>query len=110
MNKYQENLDFIVKNSCPQKTICRECDINNVCNCLVKEHIDSLQELVENHFDLVEKYKELEKALKLYIEWTTNCDFGYDNIPELYEKYEEKIKDMSYEEGLKYIALKEVEE
>ena len=63
MNKYQENLDFIVKNSCSQKTICRECNINNVCNCLAKELIDSLQELVENHFDLVEKYKELEKAL-----------------------------------------------
>ena len=63
MNKYQENLDFIIKNSCPQKTICRECNINNFCNCLAKEHIDSLQELVENHFDLVEKYKELEKAL-----------------------------------------------
>lgn len=63
MNKYQENLDFIVKNSCPQKTICRECNFNKSCNCLAKEHIDSLQELIENHFDLVEKYKELEKAL-----------------------------------------------
>ena len=56
MNKYQENLDFIVKNSCPQKTICRECNFNKSCNCLAKEHIDSLQELIE-------KYKEIEKAL-----------------------------------------------
>lgn len=51
-----------------------------------------------------------EKALDLFIKWAVECGFGYDNIPELYEKYEEKIKDMSYEEGLKYIALKEVEE
>lgn len=47
MNKYQESLDFIVKNSCPQKTTCMECNINNVCNSLAKEHIDRLQELVD---------------------------------------------------------------
>lgn len=102
MNKYQENLDFIVKNSCPQKTICRECNINNFCNCLAKEHIDSLQELVE-------KYKEIEKALKLYIEWTTNCDFGYDNIPELYEKYKDEISCLGYSDGLFHIVMREAE-
>ena len=51
-----------------------------------------------------------EKALDLFIEWVVECDFGYNNIPELYEKYKEEIKDISYSEGLKYIALKEVEE
>lgn len=56
------------------------------------------------------KQETLEKALDLFIDWAVECGFGYDNIPELYEKYEEKIKDMGYEEGLKYIVLKEVEE
>lgn len=50
-----------------------------------------------------------ELALELFIEWATDCDFGYDNLGELYEEYEQEIAELSYEEGLKYIALKEVE-
>ena len=56
------------------------------------------------------KQETYEKALDLFIEWAVECDFGYDNIPELYEKYKEEIKDMSYSGGLKYIVLREVEE
>ena len=47
MNKYQESLDFIVKNSCPTHKACGECEINKRCNNLVKPHIDRLQELAE---------------------------------------------------------------
>ena len=52
--------------------------------------------------------EQLDKALDLFIEWATDCDFGYDNIPALYENYKKDIKDMSYTEGLKYIVLAEV--
>ena len=55
------------------------------------------------------KVRQLEKAIDLYIDWTTDCDFGYDNIPELYEKYKDKIENMGYREGIKYILKKEVE-
>lgn len=47
MNKYQESLDYIVKSSCPQRTVCRKCHIKNSCNALVKEHIDNLQKLID---------------------------------------------------------------
>ena len=45
------------------------------------------------------------KALRLLLDWAIECDsFGYDNIPEEYEKYKDEIKGMSYKEGLIYIA------
>lgn len=51
-----------------------------------------------------------EKALRLLIDWAIECGFGYDNIPEEYEKYKEEIKGMGYTEGLIYIAEQEVEQ
>lgn len=50
------------------------------------------------------------KALRLFIEWADECGFGYDNIPDEYEKYKDDIKDMGWIEGLMYIVLKEAEE
>ena len=49
-----------------------------------------------------------EKALMLLLEWAIECDFGYDNFPDEYEKYKDEIKDMGYIEGMIYIAEKEV--
>jgi len=46
-------------------------------------------------------------ALRLFIEWASECDFGYDNIPDEYEKYKDDIEDMGWIEGLMYIVLKE---
>lgn len=57
----------------------------------------------------VEK-KTLLKAFKLFVNWAEECDFGYDNIPEEYEKYKEQIKDMGYCEGLMWIAYWEAKE
>lgn len=48
------------------------------------------------------------KALELLLDWAIECDFGFDNIPEEYEKYKDDIKDMGYKEGLIYIAEREV--
>lgn len=47
MNKYQEALDFIERNSCPQKKACNECDFRRFCNSIAKEKLDVLQELVD---------------------------------------------------------------
>lgn len=49
------------------------------------------------------------KALRLFIEWASECDFGYDNIPDEYEKYKDDIEDLGWTEGLMYIVLKEIE-
>lgn len=47
MNKYQESLNFIIKNSCHKKITCKECDFEKYCNSIAKEKFDNLQELVE---------------------------------------------------------------
>ena len=50
------------------------------------------------------------KVLRLLLDWAIECGFGYDSIPEEYEKYKDDIQDMSYADWLIYIAMKEVEE
>lgn len=50
-----------------------------------------------------------ERALMLLLNWAVECDFGYDNFPEEYERYKDEIEDMSYFDGMIYIAEKEVE-
>lgn len=47
MNKYQEELNNLVKSSCPNKKACQECDFETMCNSEAKGWIDTLQELVE---------------------------------------------------------------
>ena len=48
------------------------------------------------------------KAFKLFVDWVTDCDFGYDNIPDIYEKYKDKLVDYDYTEGLMMVAIWEV--
>ena len=50
-----------------------------------------------------------ERALMLLLNWAVECDFGYDNFPEEYERYKDEIEDMGYFDGMIYIAEKEVE-
>lgn len=40
--------------------------------------------------------------------WITQCGFGYDELDDLYWKYQDKLKDMDYVQGLLYIAQQEV--
>ena len=47
MNKYQESLNLIIKNSCHKKITCKECDFEKYCNSIAKEKFDNLQELVD---------------------------------------------------------------
>ena len=50
-----------------------------------------------------------ERALMLLLNWAVECDFGYDNFPEEYERYKDEIEGMGYIDGMIYIAEKEVE-
>lgn len=59
-------------------------------------------------FDLAIKAIEKNPALNLLIDWAIQCDFGYDNFPEEYEKYADEIENLGYKEGMIYIARKEV--
>lgn len=58
---------------------------------------------------LKEQQKEI-KALRLLVEWAEECDFGFDNFPEEYERYKNEIKDMSYIDGMIHVARRTLEE
>lgn len=57
---------------------------------------------------LTEAIKWIE-GMKLLIEWAVDCDFGYGNIPDEYAMYKDDIANMSYTDGLIYIAVREAE-
>lgn len=77
---------------------------NQPYNELVRDGLECAKE----HEQLAEWLKEL-KGLRLLAEWAVQCGFGYDNIPEEYERYKNIISDLDYIEGLIYIAKKEAE-
>lgn len=58
---------------------------------------------------LKEQGKEI-KALRLLVEWATNCDFGFDQFPDEYERYKGEIKDMEYIDGMIHIAKRTLED
>lgn len=63
----------------------------------------------------IETYRKLlinREALKLFVDWAEECDFGYDQLPEEYEKYKTDLeeKGLGYCEGLRYIAIQEAKE
>lgn len=55
----------------------------------------------------ITREEHLSRALDLIIDWMVDCGFGYDNFPEEYEHYKDEIKDMGYNEGIRYIVMKE---
>ena len=63
--------------------------------------------------DWIKDIKELleeNKALRLLLKWAEECDFGYDNFPEEYERYKKDVENMDYIDGMIYIAKKVIEE
>ena len=70
------------------------------------------EEVAEAHemaIEALEQESQTDKALNLLVEWVIECGFGYDNIPEEYEKYKDDIAEMGYTEGLVYIVKMESE-
>ena len=63
--------------------------------------------------DAIKRLKEQEKeikALRLLIEWATDCGFGFDQLPEEYEQYKDEITNMKYIEGMIHVAKKTLED
>lgn len=67
----------------------------------VAPEVAAVIEKLENEINELKTEKE---ALKLLIEWAEECDFGYDNFPEEYERYKDEIEGMGYTEGMIHIA------
>lgn len=50
--------------------------------------------VIEKLENEINELKTENEALKLLIEWAVDCDFGYDNFPEEYERYKDEIEGM----------------
>ena len=73
-------------------------------DCPYGPRIDCHKELTRDALALLKAQEEEINGLRQLVEWAVDCGFGYDNIPEYYGMYEDKIGDMGYTEGLVYIA------
>ena len=58
---------------------------------------------------LKEQEKEI-KALRLLVEWAEECDFGFDQFPDEYERYKDEIKGMKYIGGMIHVAKRTLQE
>lgn len=58
---------------------------------------------------LKEQEKEI-KSLRLLVEWAEECDFGFDQFPDEYERYKDEIKDMKYIDGMVHVAKRTLED
>ena len=58
---------------------------------------------------LQEQGKEI-KALRLLVEWAEECDFGFDQFPDEYERYKNEITDMKYIDAMIHVAKRTLED
>lgn len=83
---------------------CDECPLN-----YEQGNMGEQKEWLRMAIKALEQESKTDKALNLLAEWAIECGFGYDNIPEEYEKYKDDIAEMGYREGLVYIVKMESE-
>ena len=67
-------------------------------------------EFIEMLIDLLEEQEKEIKALRLLVEWAEECDFGFDQFPDEYERYKDEIKDMKYIDGMIHVAKRTLED
>lgn len=83
------------------------------CDCPYKQGRDDKDCITNLGKDAIELLKEHEKeikALRLLVEWAEECDFGFDQFPDEYERYKEEIKNMNYIEGMIHVAKRTLED
>ena len=67
-------------------------------------------EFIEMLLELLKEQEKEIKTLRLLVEWATDCDFGFDQFPEEYERYKDEITDMKYIEGMIHVAKRTLED
>lgn len=65
------------------------------------------QKVKEENEKLQQGLKLYKKALELFVNWADECDFGYDNLGDLYSEYKDEVESLKYQEGLIHIAVLE---
>lgn len=66
--------------------------------------------LLQRAIELLKEQEKEIKALRLLVEWAEECDFGFDQFPDEYERYKDEIKDMKYIDGMIHIAKRTLED
>ena len=91
------------------------CLNNNNCKaCPYEKEFDRAFDCIDRtRKDAIELLKEQQKqvkALRLLVEWAEECDFGFDQFQDEYERYKDEINDMRYIDGMVHVALRTLED
>ena len=75
---------------------CTKCPYNgkNFCN----------DEVKQDAITVIQNQNKKIKALRLLIEWATECGFGFDYFCNEYNKYKDKIKNMNNTDAMIFVA------
>ena len=95
--------------TCSQKTVlyvCGQCPYNNDDS----DTYDCTQALSEDALAMLEEQNKEIKALRLLVEWAEECDFGFDQFYDEYERYKDEIEDMGYIDGMVHVAKRTLED
>lgn len=60
--------------------------------------------LAHDALSVIEEQRTENKALRLLLDWAVECDFGYDQFFEEYEKYKHETEGLGYTEGMIKVA------
>ena len=92
---------------CRYGIICEKCPYENVC---FNQEDGRGVIMMEDALSAIEELQKENKALRLLVDWATECDFGFDQFPEEYERYKDEITDMKYIEGMIHVAKRVIED
>ena len=72
--------------------------------------VDCTGDLTSDALEVIEELQKENKALRLLVDWATECDFGFDQFYGEYRKYKDEIKDMGYIDGMIHVAKRTIED
>ena len=87
------------------------CQIDDKTSCPYWEcEKDCSKHLMTDALELLKEQEKEIKALRLLVEWAEECDFGFDQFHEEYDRYKDEIKDMRYTDGMIHVAKRTLED
>ena len=76
-----------------------------------KSEYESLDPYIKNLARNILKEQEKEiKALRLLVELAEECDFGFDQFQDEYERYKDELENMKYIDEMIYVAKRMLED
>ena len=75
-----------------------------------EKHLEDIAQWTDDAIGMLKEQEKEIKALRLLVEWAEECDFGFDQFPDEYERYKDEIKDMKYIDGMIHVAKRTLED